>query len=86
MIGLPAFDNDGCVKFLLVILIVGIFLAGCGHQNPDDVLVIQKTKIYHLQKCTRVNMANTVSMSRAEAQALNCKPCPGCKPDEVSVY
>ena len=86
MIGLPASDNDLRMKFLGIILIAGMFLTGCGHQNSDNVLVIQKTKMYHLQKCMRVNMANAISMSRAQAQALNCTPCPGCKPDEVSMY
>lgn len=58
-------------------------IAGCAQRHRDEVLVIEKTKSYHTDECPRVHMANTRIMTASEAQAMNCKPCPGCQPDKT---
>ena len=57
-------------------------LAGCG-KNPNEVVVVEKTKSYHTEDCQKVMMAKTESMPREEAQKMNCKPCGDCKPDSL---
>lgn len=59
-----------------------ITIAGCGRRHENEVLVIEKTKSYHTDRCPRVNMANTRIMTAAEAEAMSCKPCKGCLPDK----
>lgn len=57
-------------------------LAGCG-KNPDEVVVIEKTKSYHTEDCPKVMMAKTEDMRREAAQKMNCQPCKDCKPDSL---
>ncbi len=67
-----------------VFLLVTCFflgVAGCASGASDKVVVVEKTKSYHRDDCPRVMMAHAVWMTREEAQALDCKPCPGCRPD-----
>ncbi len=63
-------------------IVAMLMFAACGQKHNDEVLVVEKTKSYHTDECPRVNMAETKLMTEAEAKALNCKPCPGCKPDQ----
>ena len=63
-------------------LILFFMLAGCGQKNDGTVVVIEQTKSYHTDECTRISMAHAKFMTIAEAKALNCKPCPGCEPDK----
>ena len=58
-----------------------ILVTGCSGFEKKEVVVIEKTKSYHTDECPRVNMARTKVMTIVEAQAINCKPCNGCKPD-----
>jgi hypothetical protein len=74
------------MKLFMTIVMVVMILAGCGSRTADRVLVIQKAKMYHIETCPRVKMANAVFMTREDALALNCKPCPGCKPDGARIY
>ena len=68
--------------FYSAIIVVILLFSGCGKKQHDEVLVIEKTKSYHIDECPRVNMAEAKFMTIAEAKARNCKACPGCKPDE----
>ncbi|MBI4547664.1 MAG: hypothetical protein HY707_06785 [Ignavibacteriae bacterium] len=61
--------------------ILVVVLYGCGQKQKNEVVVIEKTKTYHTEKCPRVNMAHTVQMHIEEAQSRGCKPCPACNPD-----
>ena len=54
---------------------------GCAGAGDDNVFVIGKTGIYHRDECPRLRMALAQTMTRGEALALDCKPCPGCRPD-----
>ncbi len=68
--------------------IVGLFLCGtmiltgCIKSGKDKVLVIEKTKSYHTEKCSRVFMAYTKSAMREEARSRHYTACPDCKPDK----
>jgi len=46
------------------------------------VAVIEKTKSYHREGCTKVNMAETTTMSIDSAIARHLKPCPYYRPDQ----
>lgn len=70
------------MRIYIFVSVVSFLLAGCGQKRNDEVVVIEKTKSYHTDECTRVNMANAKFMTEAVAKALNCKACPGCKPDQ----
>ncbi len=77
--------NSLCRKTVLltqIVICVILLLAGsgCSANHKDEVVVILKTKSYHTDECPRVNMANAQVLTIAEAKALDCKPCPGCKP------
>jgi hypothetical protein len=74
----PARYRRGIV-LLLICLFLGI--ASCASGAGDKVVVVEKTRTYHRAECPRVMMAHGVWMTREEAQALDCKPCPGCRPD-----
>ena len=83
MIGSPDYNKKmKKISFHIVSMIIILLFAGCGQKRHDEVLVIEKTKSYHIDECPRVNMADTKFMTIAEAKALNCKACPGCKPDQ----
>jgi hypothetical protein len=65
-------------------ILAALFLvsaAGCAGAGSDNVVVIEKTKSYHRPECPRVKMAEVRTMTREEALALNCQPCPDCRPD-----
>lgn len=62
-----------------VILSLGLVI-GCAARS-DNVYVVEKTRTYHRETCSRVNMANTEVMTRKEAQILHLTPCPFCQPD-----
>jgi uncharacterized lipoprotein NlpE involved in copper resistance len=57
-----------------------MMVLGCNNRD-HRVVVIEKTKSYHISECPRVNMAHTQTMTIAEAQGLNYKPCKDCRPD-----
>jgi hypothetical protein len=59
-----------------------IVLTGCGKSNTE-VVVVEKTKSYHTENCDKVMMAKTETMTREEAQKMNCQPCKDCKPDSL---
>ncbi|MBI1804285.1 MAG: hypothetical protein HYR77_07445 [Ignavibacteria bacterium] len=65
---------------ILIISFMIASLAGCARRG-DCVLVVEKTKSYHTDNCARIHMAHAAWMTRDEARARDCKPCPGCKPD-----
>jgi ribose 1,5-bisphosphokinase PhnN len=54
---------------------------GCAGAGRDTVYVIAKTRSYHRGECSRVRMAYARTMTRQEALAFECKPCPECRPD-----
>ena len=74
------------VKLTLIIsLFVSVVLyCGCTTAKKNEVLVIEKTKVYHTDQCARVRMAHTRIITIEEARNLNCQPCPGCHPDTNS--
>jgi len=59
-----------------------VILFGCTQQRSEKVLVIEKTKSYHTDRCSRIIMASTKMMTKGEAEAMNYSPCPGCQPDK----
>jgi methylphosphotriester-DNA--protein-cysteine methyltransferase len=68
------------ISLLCVLMIMVI--PGCTSLHNDYVVVIEKTKTYHTDHCSKVSMARTTTMTQSEALALNFKPCPGCKPSK----
>ena len=68
-------------SFLIAAAAVVLLISGCGHRLAHEVVVIEKTKSFHTDDCPRVKMAQTKVMTIAEARALECKPCKGCRPD-----
>jgi methylphosphotriester-DNA--protein-cysteine methyltransferase len=63
-----------------VLLLFVVLLASCGARHPDTVVVIEKTKTFHRENCSRVRMAHTTTISFSDATAQGMKPCPYCKP------
>jgi hypothetical protein len=64
------------------IIIVLLFLMSCEHEGSREVVVIEKTRSYHMPKCSKVMMADTKKLSIAEARRLQFHPCPYCNPDQ----
>jgi hypothetical protein len=83
MIGSRDSDAVRGIARRVALLAAGVILlsSGCGSTSQDKVLVVERTRSYHRATCPRVNMAYTLAMTREEAQALDCKPCPDCRPD-----
>src|SRR5260221_873338 len=65
----------------LLFFAAGCAGAGCAGAGGEMVIVTQKTRTYHREECPRVKMADVKVMTRDEALALNCQPCPDCRPD-----
>ncbi len=57
-----------------------VALSGCSGSG-QEVLAIERTRTYHRESCPVVRMAKTVTMTLAQASALNFTPCPACKPN-----
>lgn len=68
------------LKTFLLLFLTAFF--SCASKPGKPVVVIEKTKSYHTEKCSRVFMAKTQEMSREEAMARHIVPCPYCKPDQ----
>ena len=78
--------KDGSMKRVLLhgmILFAALLFVECGPGRNDKVFVVEKTKAYHIETCSRLNMADAIIMTREKAKAMNCKACPYCKPDSV---
>ncbi len=64
------------------ILVLGpLLIAGCGAEDHSRLVEIAKTWSYHTPQCSRVFMARTTEVTKAQALALGLHPCPLCKPD-----
>ena len=68
--------------FYSLVFYTAMMLLGCIESRQNEVVVVEKTKTYHTDKCLRVNMANIKWMRREEVKAMNFKACPGCQPDK----
>jgi len=69
-------------KMKKLIFLFILWASACAPE-PDQVVVIEKTKSYHTQDCPKVMMADTKMMSKEEAKKLDCHPCKDCRPDET---
>lgn len=65
----------------LLACLLSIASAGCGATHEREVMVIEKTGMYHREDCAPVHMAKTEAMPLSEAKARHFKPCPVCTPD-----
>ena len=69
-------------RAIILSVLFSILVLGCAKRNQEMVIVVEKTRTYHIEQCPRIVMANAEEMTRGEARKRKYHPCPDCLPQE----